>query len=382
MKTVVILLLLAMLLAAVTAVVHQPEPLEQRLIRIQAQETLPEVEGVEDMPAELQAALLDLSEDPLVSLKARAAVLRYPDMAARVFPRYASEPEFRDILGRYGEAVLPPVDYFLQNPVGTIESMNTLARQYDRVRDYVGRLHGDGEEEAGPSGVPDEPETSGESGSLTPEQRGWYAVNFIDSEGHGFLGQFEVADDGSVHWIQTERITEGVTDFLTSGIRQLETRQRTGEEIRLADIGWASVDVLVFASAVKVLRAGRAVATTTRSAGFSTRSAALAARVTGAGGMVLRSARYARWPAVIGAGYLVIRHPAVISDVLAEAAAIAGVPPWLMQWAGWTLILLPLLVLARWLLIPLAALLRALVPVLLWLAGRTRRSDSFRAGAW
>jgi hypothetical protein len=369
------MLLLAMLLAGFTAGIHVPEPLEHRLIRVQVEEAFPDVEGVDELSVELQAALLDLSEDPLASLKARAAVLRYPEMAGRVFPLYAAEPEFQSILRRYGESVLPAVDYFLQNPVGTIETMNVLTRQYDRVRNYVERLQGDSDDNAGPSVTPNGTEADAESGPLTPEQRGWYAVNFIDAEGHGFVGQFEVADDGSVHWIQTERITEGVTDFFTSGIRSLETRQRTGEEIRLADVGWASVDVLVFASAVKLLRAGRAVATTTRGAGLSTRSAALAARVTGAGRMALRSARYARWPMVIGAGYLVIRHPAVISDMLAEVADLAGVPAWLMQWAGWTLILLPLLVLARWLLIPLAVLLRALVPVLLWLGGRVRRGN-------
>lgn len=378
MKTVVVLMVLAGLLAAGVAGLHEPEPLEERLVRIQAQESLPGITGVEDLPVELQAALLDLSDDPLVSLKARGAVLRYPDLAAQVFPLYASEPEFRDILGRYGEAVLPPVAHFIDNPVATIETMNTLSRHYDQIREFVGSFQPSRTESA----TPVEPEQDEPAPELTPEQRGWYAVNFIEAEGHGFLGQFEVADDGSVHWIQTERITEGVTDFFTSGIRTLETRQRTGEEIRLSDIGWASVDVLVFASAVKVLRAGRAAAATTRGAGLSTRSAALAARVTGAGRMVLRSARYARWPLVIGAGYLVIRHPVVISDVLAEIARVAGLPTWLVQWAGWMLILLPVLILLRWLMLPLAALLRALVPVLLWLGGRGHRAGSLRERAW
>ncbi|WP_227663042.1 hypothetical protein [Marinobacter daqiaonensis] len=380
MKTAAILLVLAMLLAAFTAGVHDPQPLEHRLVRIQAHESLPGIPGLEDLPLELQAALLDLSDDPLVSLKARAAVIRYPDMAARVFPLYATEPEFHDILRRYGEAILPPLDYFLSNPVATIEAMNTIARRFDQARNYVERWGSDDEGGTGQPSSPAEAEADAPSDQLTPEQRGWYAVNFIDAEGHGFLGQFEVAEDGSVHWIQTERISEGVTDFFTSGIRQLETRQRTGEEIRLSDIGWASVDVLLFTSAVKVLRAGRAVAATTRGASLSTRSAALAARVTGAGRMVLRSARYARWPVIIGAGYLVVRHPAVISDVLAEVARVVGLPAWFMQWLGWTLILLPLLVLARWLLIPLAALLRALVPVLLWLAGKGR--ERFGRGVW
>lgn len=377
MKTVVVLLLLAGVLAAGLAGWHQPEPVEQRLIGIHARETLPDIDGIQVFPVELQAALLDLADDPLVSLKARAALVRYPDMAMQVFPLYASEPAFQEVLGRYGEAVLPPVVYFLENPVTTVEAMDTLSRQYARLKAFVEGFQSDH-----PQTIPDGSEPVPASSGLTPEQRGWYAVNFIGAEGHGFLGQFEVADDGSVHWIQTERITEGVTDFFTSGLRTLETRQRTGEEIRLSDIGWASVDVLIFASAVKVLRAGRAVAATSRGAGFSTRSAALAARVTGAGSIVLRSARYARWPLVIGAGYLVIRHPVVISDLLAEVARLAGVPVWLMQWAGWTLILLPLLFLLRWLMWPLALTLRALIPVLFWLSGRLRAARALRGGGW
>ncbi|MFW5825325.1 MAG: hypothetical protein ACOCVV_10205 [Marinobacter sp.] len=369
MKTAAVLFVVAGLLAAVTAAVHNPLPLEHRLIHVQAGESLPGFPGLDDQPVEVQAALVDLSGDPLLRLKAQAAVMAYPDMARQILPLYAQEPEFRDVLRRYGESVLPPVAFFLDNPVGTVESLNFLARHYDRARSYF-------------SGDSDNTDPAEQQGRLTPEQRGWYAVNFIDAEGHGFLGQFKVAEDGSVHWIQTERITEGVTDFLTSGIRGLETRHRTGEDISVADIGWASVDVLVFASAVKLLRAGRAVAAGTRTTGVSTRSAALAARVTGAGRMVLRTGRYARWPVIIGAGYLVVRHPAVISDVLAEAAAIAGLPGWAGQWLGWTLILVPVLLLLRWLLVPLTVLLRGLVPVLAWLSGRARGRGGFRGSAW
>lgn len=61
---------------------------------------------------------------------------------------------------------------------------------------------------------------------------------------------------------------------------------------------------------------------------------------------------------------------------------VAGLPTWLVQWAGWMLILLPVLILLRWLMLPLAALLRALVPVLLWLGGRGHRAGSLRERAW
>jgi hypothetical protein len=354
---------MALLMAAVFSTIAQPVPIEQKLINIHARDVLGDFPGIEQESVEIQAILLDMSDDPLLLLKAQAAFMRYPVMARDLFPLYAAEPEFRDILRLYGEDILPPIQHFVSQPISTIEWMNKIAGSYEAFKQFFF----------------DAPEAESQAianvKELSPEERGWYAVNFIQSEGHDFLGQFIVDNQDATKWIGTERVLEGVNQFFASGIRDLERNYRFDNEITAGDVGWASVDVLVFASAVKLLRAGRAVATTTRGAGLSTRSAALAARVTGAGRMALRSARYARWPMVIGAGYLVIRHPAVISDMLAEVADLAGVPAWLMQWAGWTLILLPLLVLARWLLIPLAVLLRALVPVLLWLGGRVRRGN-------
>lgn len=358
MKKAMVILGVALLIAALASYASRPVPIEQKLISIQAREALPGFDNIENEPVEVQAAILDLGDDPLVLLKAQAALLAYPDMARTVLPLYASEPEFREVLRAYGENALPPIHYFIRQPVSSIEWMNKAARQYERARDYIAELQG---------GEPSEPE---KADPLTPEERGWYAVNFIRNEGHDFLGQFVVDDEGRTQWVQTERITEGIAQFFTSGVRQLESDYRTGEDISASDIGWASVDVLVFASAVKVLRAGRTAAKATQGARLSTRSAALAARITGSGRLILGSARYAKWPVVLGVGYLVVAHPSIINDFFAGVAEVLGVSPMMIQLAGWLLILVPVLYLASWLLWPAIALLKGLLALLYRLAGR------------
>jgi len=357
LKKAMLILGVALLVAALASYASRPVPIEQKLISIQAREVMPGFDDIGGEPIEVQAAILDLGDDPLVLLKARAALLAYPEMARTILPLYASEPEFREVLRRYGENALPPIHYFIQHPVSSVEWMNKAARQYERARDYIAQLRGK------------DVEPGQEADPLTPEERGWYAVNFIRNEGHDFLGQFVVDASGQTQWVQTERITEGITQFFTSGVRQLEANYRTGEDISVSDIGWASVDVLVFGSAVKVLRAGRTAAKATQGARLSTRSAALAARITGSGRLILRSARYARWPVIVGAGYLVVTHPSLINDFFAGVADVLGVSPMLIQLAGWLLILVPAFYLASWLLWPAIALLKGLLAVMYRLAG-------------
>lgn len=350
MKKFMAILGVALLLAVLASYASQPVPIEQKLVSIQAQEVLPDFDRLGNEPIEVQAAILDLGDDPLLLLKAQAALLAYPDLARTILPLYASEPEFQEVLRTYGEHALPPIDFFLREPVKSIEWMNSAARQYRRAKDYFAELRG--------SNV-DTPANPEKHDALTPEERGWYAVNFIHDEGHDFLGQFVVDPNGETQWVQTERVTEGIARFFTSGIRQLETNYRTGDDISVSDIGWASVDVLVFASAVKVVRAGRTVARSTQGARLSTRSAALAARITGSGRLVLNSARYAKWPVIIGVGYLVVRHPSVINDFFAGVADVLGVSPLAIQIVGWLIILIPAMYITSWLLRPAIVLFRS-----------------------
>ncbi|MBC7183002.1 MAG: hypothetical protein H5U30_05455 [Marinobacter sp.] len=341
MRKLLLILGLATAIALVATVSSRPMLIEERLIRIQAEDTLQEFPRIQTQPIEVQAALLDMANDELLLLKARAAYLRYPAMTREIFPVFGPEPEFREILRLYGENILPPIHYFLSNPIGSIELMNDLASKYRAAVEF---FTGNGKTDTETTGKQKTPEAE----QLTREERGWYAVRFIQEEGHDFLGQFVVNDQGEIIWVRTERVLENINQFFASGIRNLEIQHRTGEGVSAADIGWASVDVLVFASALKVLRAGRAVAVSSRGAAQGTRSAALAARLTNSGRMLMTSARYAKWPAIVGVGYLVVTHPGIINDFLAEVSDVLGYPVKLVQFLGWMLILLPVLYIGSW----------------------------------
>ena len=341
MRKLLLILGISVIVALLSTVTSRPMLIEERLIQIQAENTLREFPRIEKEPLEVQAALLDMADDELLLLKARAAYLRYPAMTREVFPLYGPEPEFREILRLYGENILPPIHYFLSKPVGSIELMNDLASKYQAALEF---FTGGEETDNSPGGQ----QNTSRKEKLTPQERGWYAVRFIQEEGHDFLGQFVLNEQGDVIWVRTERVLENINQFFASGIRNLEIQHRTGDDVTASDIGWASVDVLVFASALKVLRVGRAVAVSSRGAARGTRSAALAARLTTSGRMLMTTARYAKWPAVIGVGYLVVTHPGIINDVLAEVAEVMGYPVKLVQFLGWMLILLPVLYIGSW----------------------------------
>lgn len=307
----------ALLAAALIVAVSKPMEVEERLVILQAEDEFGRHSSLLEQPLSVQALLLDYREDKLLWLKAQAALQVYPVHTRLLFGLFGEEPEFRQALRTHGENLIPPAIHFYQNPVQTIELLNRI---------------------------------TGNGVKLSPEQRAWYAINFANQEGHDFTGQFLVAPNGSIEWIWTERITEGVTQFFTSGIRTLESRYRTDQEIRVSDLGWAAVDAVIIGSAVKFLKAGRAAATTARATTVTARSATFTTRVARAGRMASVMVSNARWPAFAALAYVAVTHPVLLNDLFAGAAKVLGVPPWMVQVSGWFLVLLPLILVVRWLL--------------------------------
>lgn len=315
-RSVLWLAVIALMVAVLVAARSQPQPVEERLVRLHAQEAFGARSDLLAEPLPVQALLLDYREDVLLFLKAQAALQVFPEHTRLLMELFGEEEEFQAALRAHGEYLIPPVIHFYQNPVGSIEMMNRVA---------------------------------GTRQTLSPEERAWYAINFANNEGHDFTGQFLVGPDGSIEWIWTERITEGVTQFFTSGIRTLESRYRTDQPVRARDVGWAAVDAIIIGSAVKFLKAGRAAATTARASTVTARSAAYTSRLARAGRMASVMVSHARWPAVAALAYVAVRHPVVLNDLFAGAAKVLGVPPWMVQVPGWFIILLPILLLLRWL---------------------------------
>ncbi|MFC3286347.1 hypothetical protein [Litchfieldella rifensis] len=374
MKKFAYVLGIAVLAAVLFSLASQPMAMEERLIRIQAAEALPGYAGqLEREPLEVQAVLLDYRHDDLLRLKAEAALVEFPALAREILSLYGAEPEFQDILRQHGSAILPPIHYFLNHDVHTLALREAAAHQWRSVKVAAQRWWQD---KASDNGTPRSAMGAVDaSPTLTPEQRGWYAVNLIRREGHGVLGQFTVGTEGMVKWIQSERLLEAVNSLFAGGIRQLETRVQSGQAVRASDIGWGLADGAVMVSAVKLLRVGRSGIVSTRSAGIAGRSAALSGRFSTASGLI-SVGRYAKWPVAVAGAYLVVRHPALVNDTLAAVARTLGYPTWLVLLLGWTLILLPCLYLGSWLLRlvvgPSLSLLCWSVNALSWLERKSR----------
>lgn len=346
MRKLLLLLLVAMLGAMAFGTGFAPMPIEERVVRVRAAEGLPgDPKLVASLPVTVQAVLLDYAHDEALSLKAQAALHLQPERAARLLVLYGPEPDFMAVLKAYGDAVLLPIDYFLANEIAAL----TWAR-----RIWPGE---------GARTPPD------------PVERGWHAVQYIREEGHGFLGQFVVDAEGRVQWVQSERVLEGLNQFFAGGVRRLESRYRSGESIEAADVGWAMVDAVAVVGAVQLLRLGKVAAGAARSGDAAARASRFAVRMARAGQIGANVASRLKWPALFGAGYLALRHPALMGDVFAVAGEWFGLSPRVAVFAGWSLLLLIALYLASWLLRPLAALgvvlLRGLYGLLAWLERRT-----------
>lgn len=354
--------LLAFLGALLITALYRPAALEEQLVHLQVERAMPQyASSLSAEPATLQALFLAYADDPILLAKAHLALLRYPEIARPILLLYGDNQAFQEGLRNYGEDVVLPIRYFQVNEVFTLELMQKLS-ETARTAFLAVRDMWQGNESSSDQGA----------GPLSPEDRGRYAIHFINEEGYGFIGQFVLAPNNQVAWVQTERVLEGINRFFAGGIRGLETKLRLEEPISVGDVGGAALDVVIGISAFKILRMGSAAAGG-RALTFSQRSAALGAGLWRGSVIGMRIVKYGA-PAVLL--YMAVRHPSLINSLLGNAAEKLGVPVAMAQVVGWTLILLPVLLVLRILLGPLAWLLAGLVAMLRW-GDRTLRG---RAG--
>jgi hypothetical protein len=136
--------------------------------------------------------------------------------------------------------------------------------------------------------------------------------------------------------------------------------------------------MLVMTSAIKVLRAGRAVRAGAVAEGQGARAAGRG--VLAGGGRFVSLSRAAKVTAITGTAYAVVRHPSLVSALGANVGRWLGWPIWLSQLLIWFVVLLPLLIVVRfvyrWLLAPLlwllVPLLKATSKTPRWLTKRQR----------
>lgn len=390
MKVWLSILLFALVGAGVLSAVASHEPFEPRMVRLETQRALPSLaDGLAEESAEINALFLSYADEPALWAAAWLAIRNHGDLAREALVDYGLDPAFQRVLVRYGADAVLPVVYYRDHDIATLWAQHWLGTRYRQASEQLDRWWGEDEESESrdSSGAAKNasqaenaiPEESGKADtSLTPVRRGQVAIAILDAKGHTFLQQFVVDPEGEVRWLQSERVVSDLGDLFTSGLRNLESQWRRGEAIGAADIGWAGVDLLVMASAVKVLRAGRAARVGAAAEGQGAR--AVGRGVLAGGGRFVTLSRAARVAAITGTAYVVVRHPSLVSALGANAARWLGWPVWLGQFLIWVVVLLPLLIVARfvyrwglapllWLLVP---LLKATSRTPRWLTSRQR----------
>lgn len=363
MKVWLSIVLSALVAGGVLTAVASHEPFEPRMVRLEAQRALPSLAPTlaEESP-EINALFLSYADEPALWAAAWLAIRNHGDLAREALLDYGLDPAFQRVLVRFGADAVLPVSYYRDHDIATLRAQHWLGTRYRAASEQLSRWWQDDAEKA-PGANPTMTDDEAMPATLTPAHRGQIAIAILEAEGHGFLGQFVVGANGEVQWLQSERVVSDIGDFFTSGLRDLESQWRRGEPVGVADLGWAGVDLLVMTSAIKVLRAGRAVRAGAAVEGQGARAAGRGVLV--GGGRFVNLSRAAKVAAITGTAYVVVRHPSLVSALGANVAKWMGWPLWLGQFLIWTLVLLPLLIVARfvyrWLLAPLLWL---LVPLL------------------
>lgn len=334
MRPWMLMVLVALLVAGVVSATASHEPYEARLVRLEVQRTLPDLAPMlrEESP-EIGALFLGFASDQALWMSASLAIMRHGDIARSTLLDYGLSPAFQEVLVRYGADAVLPVSYFRDHDIATLRARHWLGERYRQASGWW-----DDEADAEPAMV-----------ELTPYRRGQMGIALLETHGHGLLNQFVVSDEGSVEWLQGERMVAGVGDFFTRGLRDLESQWRRGEAIGASELGWAGVDLLVMASSVKVLKAGR-TARGARVGSIEAQGARSGMRqgMVAAGGRFAALPRMAKVAAVAGTAYVVVRHPSLLSALGANLARWLGWPAWLGQFLIWFAVLFPLLVIVRW----------------------------------
>jgi hypothetical protein len=272
---------------------------------------------------------------------------------------------------KYGPAVLLPIAYFMDHELTSLEWRQRLGDAVDDVTRWLSDVFGVGSP-TDPSSMPSEGASGATAETLTPEQRGLWAIAFVGTEGHDFLGQFVTGADGAVEWVQTERVLKGVSELFFGGLSNVERKRRQGQEIHIGDVAWAAIDVAAIVATVKLVKALKALRSAPRgvaSIGFSERVALVGSRVLHQSGRL--GAAVARYGAIPAAAYLMLRHPSLINATLVELAGWLGVAPAAVQFAFWFVALWLLLRVTLALLRPLSWVMGTLAGLLARLAGWT-----------
>ncbi len=328
--------ILPLLLAVTLSFCLKTSPLEEQLLDLSVEKNISYFSKVlRDEPPATKAILIDYADNQELVLKAWIALKKYPQTAESLFFLYGQQPEFKQALLQFGEGIIPVVAYFLQHEVTSLTVQATLGNLWQGLKHAVSA---------------NEPKPAGDMlAQLTPQQRGWYAINYINQEGYNFLGQFAVDKHGNAQWIQADRASKALVSFFSGGIRELESKYKTGADISKMDLVWAGADVFVLASSVKLLTTSKAVASS-KSLSYSQKTLSVSQKTSLFSAQLIKNTTVrslVKYSAISATVYIVAAHPSLVNAMLNETAAGLGVNAATAKVLGWSIllyvVLLPLL---------------------------------------
>ncbi|MGO3004803.1 MAG: hypothetical protein ACTIIR_08420 [Halomonas sp.] len=215
MRIFLTMLAIATVLAGGLSVLASSEAFEPRLARLEAQRTLPSIEAsLAQESADLNAVFLHYASDQALWMNAQLAIMRYGDIARVALLEYAALPEFQQVLVRFGPDAVLPITYYRDNDIATLRAQHWVGEHYQQLS----RWWNEDAEQAQRQGEVTEVSV------WSPYRRGQMGIALLEAEGHGLLNQFVVGSAGDVHWLQGERVVAGLSDFFTSGLRNLENQ--------------------------------------------------------------------------------------------------------------------------------------------------------------
>ncbi|MDM0109831.1 hypothetical protein QTH97_33285 [Variovorax sp. J22R24] len=253
---------------------------------------VPELYAAAGGSPELRALLLDALHNPQLLAKMQFALQNYPADARDVLIAFGGYQDFRQALLDYGEQIVPVIGFFQKTELKAMKLRFEAGRGLDwllgKGKDDPDRLYG-------------------------PEYRGLFAVEAIRVEGHKFLAQFRINDQGKAIWLITPQVITFISDFITSGMATVEEKIRLRKKLELSEIAWGAADVVpgvgvfkVF-KGMKVVEAGAAASRAARPVTTVDRAALYGSRVLTRD----RVARALKLSGGIAAAYITVRHPAL-----------------------------------------------------------------------
>jgi hypothetical protein len=87
---------------------------------------------------------------------------------------------------------------------------------------------------------------------------------------------------------------------------------------------------------VKLLRVGKVASATGKELSVLSKTRVFAARLLPRNATLLKMGKFG---AVLATGYVVLKHPGLLTSLFGELAKLMGLPPFLVQFAGWFLLI-------------------------------------------